>query len=492
MHDGDGGAARRRPARVPRPLAALLVAVALLGFAWALLVPPWQAPDEPAHFAYVQSLGERFALPGDRHRQVLSTSQLVADSAVGASRVAFHPDAVTPDWSAADNARFRRSLAGAPSTSDGGGINPAEPNPPAFYLYSDLAYWVAGGGADAFDQLYAMRIWDVALLLTTVVGGWLLAGEVFARRRRPQLVCAAVCGLIPGETFIATSVNPDALMVALWSIALWLGTRVILRGAARRDSVALGLVTATAVLTKATSYALVPAVLAALVIGWRRRPAAERPTALSQFGPPLLALAGPVLAWLVLASANGRPAVNTIQATVHAHAFNVPQFLSYLWQFYLPRLPVLTPLRETSGLPLYDVWVREGWGVFGWLDVEMPRGVYYALAAVSGVVAIGAAGLLLRIRERRHRALLAFFALATAGLLFGLHLVDYRAIIAGQGPVIQGRYLLPVVSLVGLAFGLVISRVPLRWRGSACGAVLAGLLLVQVLALATILKAYYT
>ena len=51
---------RRIALRVPAPLAWLLVAVALLGLTWALLVPAWQAPDENSHFAYVQSLGERF------------------------------------------------------------------------------------------------------------------------------------------------------------------------------------------------------------------------------------------------------------------------------------------------------------------------------------------------------------------------------------------------------------------------------------------------
>ena len=31
---------------IPRPLLLLLGAVAVVGVAWALLVPPWQAPDE--------------------------------------------------------------------------------------------------------------------------------------------------------------------------------------------------------------------------------------------------------------------------------------------------------------------------------------------------------------------------------------------------------------------------------------------------------------
>ena len=353
----------------PPPLIALLVAVALLGLTWALLVPPWQSPDESHHFAYAQSLATRFALPANNGRPEASSAQVAADGAVGASRLAFYPDAVAPDWSASASAAYGAAVARRPpSASNGGGSNPAAANPPLYYLYADLAYWVANAGSNAFDQLYAMRIWTIALLLVTTLGGWLLAGEVLGRRRAAQLACAAVCGLVPAETFISTSVNPDALMIALWSVALWLGARVIIGRGARRDSVLLGLVTAAAVLTKATSYALVPATLLAFGLGWLRQPADERTPVVSQFAAPLAALALPVIGWLALALALSRSAVNTIKSTGHAHAFNIRQFLSYLWQFYLPRLPFMTPDRETAGLPLYDLWIREGWGVFGWRD----------------------------------------------------------------------------------------------------------------------------
>ena len=73
-------------------------------------------------------------------------------------------------------------------------------------------------------------------------------------------------------TFMSTAVNPDALLITLWTFALWLGARVINRRAPSRDAIALCGVTAAAILTKATSYALVVPVLLALFIGWRRRP----------------------------------------------------------------------------------------------------------------------------------------------------------------------------------------------------------------------------
>ena len=97
-----------------------------------------------------------------------------------------------------------------------------------------------------------------------------------------------------------------------------------------------------------------------------------------------------------------------------------------------------------------------------------------------------------RFRDRIRWSLVAFFALFAAVLLFGLHLTEYRSIINGQGPILQGRYILPLSGLFGLAVALILSRLPARWRAPACGVVVAGMLLVQVLALATVAQRYYT
>ncbi len=205
----------------------------------------------------------------------------------------------------------------------------------------------------------------------------------------------------------------------------------------------------------------------------------------------MLALVIPVLGWFAAARALGRPAVTTIQSGAHPYPFNVRQFLSYVWQFYLPRLPGMTSFREVNGLPAYFVWLREGWATFGWLDVLLPNWVYPVLALVTALILAPAAGLIVRLRDRRLQQLIVFLGLALVALLAGLHLTDYRSLIAGQGPLLQGRYLLPAIGLFGLAVGFLIAHLPGRSRAPACGLVLAGLLAVQVLSLSSVLRAYY-
>ena len=475
---------------VPPPLASLLVIVAIVGVSWALLVPPWQSPDEGDHFAYAQSLAERFALPGAAGRRGWSNDQGIADHVSRASVNAFHSNELRFDWSSQDAARYRADFALHPSRSNGGGINSAQVNPPLYYLYVDLAYWATYSG-DAFDRLYAMQIWGVGLVLLTTVGAWLLAGEVLGRRRLAQLACAACAGLIPMQTAIAGTVNPDALLVALYTLALWLGARVILRGARPVDATSLCAVTAAAILTKATAYALVPAAAFALLVGLRRCETAERWRRLGVIALVAVLCAAPVIAWVAVQLNRGQAAVNPVAAGP-GHSPQISQFLSYLWQFYLPRLPGMAVFRGSSGLPVYDQWIRLGWGTFGWLEFGMPSWVYGVVAGACGFIAVGSAAIVARFRDRIRWSLMAFFGLAVAALLIGLHYTEYRSLLYGDGPILQGRYVLPLAGLFGLAVALIVTRLPARWRAPACGVVLAVMLLVQVLALATVAQRYYT
>jgi 4-amino-4-deoxy-L-arabinose transferase-like glycosyltransferase len=487
------GAVRRGLGAMPLPLAALLGLVAIFGVTWALVVPPGQSPDSTSHFAYAQSLGENFALPGNPRLQSISTDEKQAIIADNVNVVTSSPYTVKPSWSAADYRSYLAEVAHThPSRADGGGPSTAAPNPPLYYLFADLAYWADSGG-NAFSRMYAIQIWGVALLLLSVTGGWLLAGEVLGRRRLPQLAGAAVVGLEPMATFLSTSITPDAMLMTLWTLGLWLGARVINRSARPLDAAALCAITAAAILTKATSYALLPAVLFALVVGWWRRPKEERTAALRRLAPALVVLAVPVLAWVEYSRTNGRSPVNVVAPSVTGApvSVNVRQFLSYVWQFYLPRLPFQRPPIAEGGA-YYTIWLREGWATFGWLDVQIVSWVYSLIGWICAVFLVMGAALLTRIRGVRKLSLLAFFALALVGLVGLLHVTDYLTIISSGYALFQGRYLLPVIGLFGLIVAFVVSRLPPRLRAPACGAILAGLLVLQVLSLGTVAETYYT
>ena len=69
-------------------------------------------------------------------------------------------------------------------------------NPPLYYLYEAGVYWTLAG-SDVMTRVYAMRWATIPLLLIAVLMAWLLAGEVFGRRRWLQTTAALVVALQP-------------------------------------------------------------------------------------------------------------------------------------------------------------------------------------------------------------------------------------------------------------------------------------------------------
>jgi 4-amino-4-deoxy-L-arabinose transferase-like glycosyltransferase len=495
-HDA-GEAAARVPAgrrrRPPAALVALLAATFVLAMAWALVTPAFQSPDEQSHFGYVQSLVEGPGLPGKAGRPLFSSEQMLAAAQSNADQAAAQPD-VKMEWSPLVYERWRAADAALPAGArgDGGGPNPASSNPPLYYLVEAPAYAAASGG-DVFDRLLAMRIVSLLWLLVTVTAVWLLAGEVFGRDRLLQLVAASVAGLAPMMSFLSASVTPDAMMLALWSLVLWLGVRILRCGLTWPLALALCGLAGAAGCVKATSYALIPAALFVLAMGlWRLRPRHAGPTlAAAAAGAAGLALTLGV--WHVVANAAERATSAQFSAATSTEGgLDVRFLLSYVWQFYLPRLPFQGDVfPDINSLPLDAIWLQGAWGSFGWLDVNLPPMLYDVLIAVTAIVVVAAAVTLWRTRRTTDWAVAVFFAGATIALLAGLHWTEFRAIERGGGTLNQGRYLLPLVGIAGLAVVQALRLLPQRLRPHGAAVVTGGLLAPQLLALGLMLDRFY-
>lgn len=488
--------ARRLVGAVPAPLAALLAAVLVIGVAWAIAVPPGQVPDEPNHVGYVQSIAARHELPGSS-RRTLSTEEDLS-LAFALRGYVTRNTLRQPAWTPAAYERWK--AVGDLPASDGGGRFPQGENPPLYYAYEALAHWALGGGT-FFDRLYAMRILSVLLLLVTATGAWLLAGEVFGNRRLLQLAAAALAGLQPMVTFISAGVNPDAALFATWTVALWLGTRIVRRGLTPRTGIALGVVVGLGIWAKATSWGLVPAAVFAMAVGWRRLRVRGSPRSGVPLAAALASLGVVAGAWIVTATALGRSIVNEapVRAGVKQPSLtsmhSLREFASYVWQFYLPRLSFQNPFwgMGGGGQRFYDTWLRTGWGAFGWLEVRLPEWLYPAFGIASALLILGGVAALARahIRRRVDPAQVAFLLLAVVGLFLVLHWADYVYITVERHAVEQGRYVLPLISIGGLAAAGTVSLLRRRWQAMAVGLLLAALFAVQLASLGTVMERYF-
>jgi 4-amino-4-deoxy-L-arabinose transferase-like glycosyltransferase len=477
---------RRSLLRAPAPLLVLLVVAVVEAVAWAVVLPPLQGPDEISHLAYVQRIVENHDIPWQPNGESgtptspYSTELGVASVETGvdelAGNVAARPQGTKLDerqWDATE-ARFGRA------ERRNGGFTSAMKNPPAYYLYSAVPYALSSG-LGLFDQMFVLRLANIPLLLAMIVFTWLLAGELFGRRRGLQTLATAVVALQPQLVQLAAVINPDVALSAIFTAGLYLSVRVLRRGLTARRVAGLVALCALAGLTHGRGLALIAPVVAALALRlWRdRRPAGRH---LGRGGIAAVAAAA-----VAAAGAFAYVATNGVLTSP-----SVRQLGSYLWQFYLPRLSFMNPIGPDYGIR--DVLVERYYGGFAQLEVGFQPGVYDRLWVATLVGAILVVG---RLVARRRTILkdwdvAVVLAIACIGLLALLHAVAYRSLAGGSGdPVIAGRYLLPLAALYGCAVAFVATWLPRRGCAALCGALAAGFCVVQVASLTTMFARFY-
>jgi hypothetical protein len=473
---------RKRPLRVPPALLALLIVATVELAAWSIAVPALQEPDEDSHFSYAQAIAERGEIPWQRSGgprgglDPLSPEQQVASVSAGLqpllANLAARPLWTEPDervWRAHDAALGRNARSSIEPSS-------AFANPPAAYVY-DAAVHVAVGGS-FFDRLFAMRWANLPLLLVMVAATWVLARDLFGDRQSAVVLATAVVALQPLLTSVAGGVTPDVLLCALFAVGLALSVRIVCRGATTGRLVALGFVSLLAPLTHGRGLALlVPAGLAFL-LSWPPVRRIPRPALAVGVGFAALVVAALALRY----AERGGPTLSDTRA-----------FGSYVWQFYLPELPWLNP-PPFEGWTVRDVYVDRLYGTFGQLEITLPGWVTDALAAAGLVLAAGLLAAAIVRRDAVRRLLKPIAVLVAAGIsaILLLHLQAYHSLSVDPGdPVITGRYLLPLLPVLGIAVAATLQALPRRAFAVAGGGVLAAAVLLQFAALGAMLTRFY-
>jgi 4-amino-4-deoxy-L-arabinose transferase-like glycosyltransferase len=301
-----------------------------------------------------------------------------------------------------------------------------------------------------------MRIANGLLFVLTVALTWLAAAELF-RNVLARAVAAGAVALQPMAAFMSGVVNPDTMLMAVWAAFVAVALRLILRGfTAWRVAGVIGLAIAS-VLTHGRGLPLLAvAVFAFGLAWWRHRPAIGRRWA---WAGAAVALIGVAVA-IKLVSANGGAYGGEINL---GRSFSLGQFGSFVWQFYLPKLPFMD-VRIGPDYGYRQLFIeRYLAGTFGSLEVAFSGRIYQLVQLAAGAGFIGLiAAVVARWREiaLRWDAFL-FLVLTVVSCVGFLHLVSYRAIAGGSvnDPLIVGRYLLPLTCIFGLAAGFLVTSV---------------------------------
>jgi Predicted membrane protein (DUF2142) len=473
-----GGRTRHLPSiagRVPRAAWACGAVAWLSAASWSIVMPPFQVPDEPSHFAYVQQLAETASLPTSSSVRY-APEELAALAGLDHNEVRGNELRSTIS-SPAQQQLLERELAQSFPRHGEGGAGVAASQPPLYYALQSIPYRLAASG-NLLERLALMRLLSALLAGLTAIFAYLFLREALPGVRWAWTVGGLGVALFPLVSFMSGAVNPDSMLCAVSAALFYCLARAFRRGLSTRGAVAIGVVTAVGLLTKLNFIGLVPGLALALTILTRRAVRREGRTAYRSLALTGAIGASPVCVYALINILSNHPGLGLASTGIHQtgeHGSLLGE-ISYIWQLYLPRLPGMA--NHFPGLLTSRLWFDRSVGLYGWLDTTFPTWVYTAALLPAGLIAALCVRALIASRAELRRRIWELLAYAAMGLgVMALVGVDsYLQISERSGGYSEPRYLLPMAVLFGAVLALAARGAGRRW-GPAVGALIVVLVL---------------
>ncbi|HSZ13736.1 MAG TPA: DUF2142 domain-containing protein [Solirubrobacteraceae bacterium] len=462
--------------RVPRT-AWICALVAFLNAAcWSIVTPPFEAPDEPSHFAYTQLLVQNRRLPTSITENFSPAEDVVMEdlhilqSRGRVGRYTFS--------SASQQRQLEHDLERPLPRSGTGAAGGAATGPPLYYLLETIPYALASPGT-LLDQLELMRLLSALMGAATALLVFLFVRETLPAARWAWTVGGLGVALAAPLAYMSGAVNPDAMLAAVAAALFYCMARGFRRGLTPRLAAAIGVLSAAGFLTKLNFIGLAPGVMLGLIVLSARIARTGRRSAAALILAGSLALAAsPPLVYLLVNALSNHPKLGIVSTTLTLAGRGHPLLgaIGYIWQYYLPRLPGMTDHFPGLSMPL-QVWFDKSIGFYGWLDVSFPVWVDDAALLPVALIAILCARSLLAgasALRRRGAELLVYGAMAV-GLMSLIGATAYFNTEGQQLGFAEPRYLLPLLPLLGAALALAARGAGRRW-GPVAGALIVALL----------------
>ncbi len=352
-------------------LVAILAFTLLRGIAWAFIIAPLNAPDEPSHLLVIAQIRDYHALP---------VARLLTPSTVS-------PDSTPrPQWLLdyfVQPPRHFINFRAMPYEST---------QPPLYYLL--CAALTLPLPDDPATLLYACRLISVLLGTLTVLAAARAAATLAPHRPDFALAVPLALTLWPQFAFQTATVTNDVAVNLAGAGIAWAWAAAICQPGQRRWPLLLGAITALGLLSKLTMVVTLPGTVLLL---WGR--ARRQPRVVSHWlgetavmAVTTLVLLGPWL-WRNLQT------YGELTGYAHQQAIQRGIYLNRLGLANANPLIVVPPLGDAIGRTFASFW-----GVFGWLTLFLPTALYLA-AAVLSIVAVGGGLAWLIRRWRNHLSL---------------------------------------------------------------------------------------
>jgi hypothetical protein len=393
-----------------RYLPMLLGIFALLGLAYSLTTPLFEAPDEVWHYAYVRYLAEKRALPALTDTGNAAYQEIAQPPLYYAVAALFSGSVPDDDLDALmwHNPGFGYQA--------GGTVNDNK----NMLIHTEREQFPWHGAVLA---LRLARFVSLAFGLLTILAAWGLGREAFSERPAAALGVAAAVAFTPQFLFISSVASNDSAAAALSTAALWASARIANHGPSLRRSLAAGLLIGLAALAKTSNLLLLPLALVVLFF-------ASRQITKSLISSLRLSIVHCSLFIVMVFAVSGWWYVRN--ALLYGDPLGLQVHANTPWGRAAPA-SLTTLLTELPAV------YRSFWGGFGWGHIQYPAWVYLALGVL---VAASLAGWLWALKTRRLPGRGRIFVLAAtwSALVFAALLVWMRKI---QAP--HGRLLFPAL-----------------------------------------------
>jgi predicted membrane protein DUF2142 len=484
--------------RIPRAGRVCFVLAFLNCAIWGVVVPPFQVPDEIAHFGYAQYLAETGKPPPQGPLAQYSPEEQSTLDDLYFFNVIGRPQ-MRGIFTEVEDRALHANLETHPSPLGQGGASSVTNQPSLYYALEAVPYWLSPSH-DILTRLALMRLLSALMAACTVLAVFMFLRELLPGWRWAWTVGALAVAFQPTFDFIAAGVQGDNLLFLTSSLTILLLMRAYRRGLTMRRAIWIGGVVAAGVLAKLTFIALLPGIaLALLLLAWRAMPEG-RGAALRALTAAVCVAAAPVLLYALLnvtvwhrgSPTAGGVAGATNSALPGGGVVTMNETLDYIWQLYLPRLWFMHHTYFASD-PVWAIWLDGAVGHFGWLDYTFPAWVYSDARALVWLLAALALVGLARVRAaiRPLLPIFACFAVMTVGLLGAIGYAGIRYRLSSGAQFEQARYLFPLVAFYALFLVLAARGLGRRWA-PAFGAVLVVLAMTHGLFAETLtISRYY-
>ena len=398
------------------PFLVILAGYFIVAGLFAVRVPDWQAPDEPAHYNVVRQMAERGCCPlieqGDWDQALLENLKATKFTPFRYSDIPLRDAILTVEYE--------------------------DHQPPLYYMLLAPVYSLTDG------SLTALRLASVVIGAGVVIAAYAVSLRAFRGQYGVAWGAAAFVAFLPQHVHILASVNNDALAWALVGAILW--ASIDYADSGRTPAWALGLLVGAALLTKSTAYLMGGVALVALLM---------RPGRFSL---------RPLTAYLVPAAVLG-----LLWWGRNIAVYGFPDFLGLREHDAV----VVGQMRTADyiaewGASKYiadalQTTVTSFYGQFGWMGIPLFSVSPWIQAALVGVTLLGLAGAAFRAAAKQAEIRAARGTWTVFGLtaLLSILMVIYYNTSFVQ---FQGRYayplLIPLAVTVALGLDFIRQRLP--------------------------------